>query len=118
PAALAAARLSVLDVAGGHQPIAVDGGRVTVLKTGEIYNCIELRDELVRAGRAFATCSDTEVIAALYAQIGDGAFARLRGMFAVAIWDERRGRLVLARDRVGKKPLYYMQAGEIGRAHV
>jgi asparagine synthase (glutamine-hydrolysing) len=112
PAALAAARLSVLDVAGGHQPLAVDGGRVTVVQNGEIYNYIELRDELVRAGRAFATSSDTEVIAALYAQLGEAAFERMRGMFAIAIWDEPRGRLVLARDRVGKKPLYYMQAGD------
>jgi asparagine synthase (glutamine-hydrolysing) len=112
PAALAAARLSVLDLAGGHQPIAVDGGRVTLVQNGEIYNYLELRDDLVRAGRTFATSSDTEVIAALYSQMGEGAFARLRGMFAVALWDDRRSRLVLARDRVGKKPLYYMQAGD------
>jgi asparagine synthase (glutamine-hydrolysing) len=112
PCALGAARLSVLDVAGGHQPISVDGGRVTVVQNGEIYNYVELRDEMVRTGRVFATASDTEVIAALYAQLGDKAFERMRGMFAIAIWDEARGRLVLARDRVGKKPLYYMQAGD------
>ena len=82
-------------------------------QNGEIYNYVELRDELERAGRAFATRCDTEVIAALYARTGDdGAFARMRGMFAVAIWDARARRLVLARDRVGKKPLYYMQAGD------
>jgi asparagine synthase (glutamine-hydrolysing) len=112
PAALAAARLSIIDVAGGHQPIAVDGGRVTVVQNGEIYNYVELRDELARRGRRFTTSSDTEVIAALYAEFGEAAFEKMRGMFAVAIWDHQRGRLVLARDRVGKKPLYYMHAGD------
>jgi asparagine synthase (glutamine-hydrolysing) len=112
PAALAAARLSIIDVAGGHQPIASDGGRVTVVQNGEIYNYIELRNELVRRGRTFATASDTEVIAALYAEFGDAAFERMRGMFAIAIWDQPRSRLVLARDRVGKKPLYFMQSGD------
>jgi len=112
PAALAAARLSIIDVAGGHQPMAVDGGRVTVVQNGEIYNYIELRDELVRKGRALTTSSDTEVIAALYADVGEAAFERMRGMFAIAIWDAPRRRLVLARDRVGKKPLYYMQTGD------
>jgi asparagine synthase (glutamine-hydrolysing) len=112
PAALAAARLSILDVSGGHQPMAVDGGGVTVVQNGEIYNYIELRDALVRGGRAFRTSSDTEVVAALYAELGDAAFERMRGMFAIAIWDAPRRRLVLARDRVGKKPLYYMQTGD------
>ena len=112
PAALAAARLSIIDVAGGHQPIAVDGGRVTVVQNGEIYNYVELRDELSRRGRRFATSSDTEVIAALYAEFGEAAFAKMRGMFAVAVWDHQRRRLVLARDRVGKKPLYYLRAGD------
>src|SRR5437867_6806560 len=112
PAALAAARLSVIDPAGGHQPIAVDGNRVTVVQNGEIYNYVELRDELRRRGRTFTTSSDTEVIAALYAELGEAAFERMRGMFAIAIWDAARHRLVLARDRVGKKPLYYMQDGD------
>jgi len=112
PAALAAARLSILDVSGGHQPMAVDGGGVTVVQNGEIYNYVELRDALMRGGRAFSTSSDTEVIAALYAELGDAAFERMRGMFAIAIWDAPRRRLVLARDRVGKKPLYYMQTGD------
>jgi len=112
PAALAAARLSIIDVAGGHQPLSVDGGRITVVQNGEIYNYVELRDELIRRGRTFATSCDTEVIAALYAEQGEAAFERMRGMFAVAIWDAPRGRLVLARDRVGKKPLYYMQAAD------
>jgi asparagine synthase (glutamine-hydrolysing) len=112
PAALGAARLSILDIAGGHQPMAVDGGRVTVVQNGEIYNYVELRDELARSGRTFATASDTEVVAALYARYGDEAFQRMRGMFAIAIWDAARERLVLARDRVGKKPLYFMESGD------
>jgi asparagine synthase (glutamine-hydrolysing) len=106
PAALSAARLSIIDVAGGHQPIAIDGG-ITVAQNGEIYNYVELRAELERAGRVFRTSSDTEVIAHLYAEHGLDAFARMRGMFAIAIWDGPRQRLVLGRDRVGKKPLYY-----------
>ena len=109
-AALAAARLSVIDIDGGHQPISIDGGRVTVVQNGEIYNYVELRRELERGGRTFHTGSDTEVIAALYAADGLGAFERMRGMFAIAIWDAARERLVLARDRVGKKPLYYTEA--------
>jgi len=113
PAALAAARLSIIDVAGGHQPIAVDGG-ITVAQNGEIYNYVELRAELERAGRVFRTSSDTEVIAQLYAEHGAGAFERMRGMFAVAIWDAPNQRLVLARDRVGKKPLYFARRdGEV-----
>ena len=114
PAALGAARLSVIDVAGGHQPISVDGGAVTVAQNGEIYNYVELRDELQRAGRRFATVCDTEVIAHLYAVHGVDAFKKMRGMFAVAVWDAVAGRLVLARDRAGKKPLYYFERdGEI-----
>src|SRR5579884_3669265 len=110
-AALGAARLSVIDVAGGHQPVSVTGGRVTVVQNGEIYNYIELRDELRRRGHLFSTGSDTEVIAALYAEHGAAAFERLRGMFAIAVWDAASERLVLARDRVGKKPLYYAEHG-------
>jgi asparagine synthase (glutamine-hydrolysing) len=110
PAALAAARLSIIDVAGGHQPIAIDGG-ITVAQNGEIYNFVELRQELELAGRVFRTASDTEVIAHLYAVHGIGAFERMRGMFAIAIWDRANARLVLARDRVGKKPLYVLVRG-------
>ena len=110
PAALSAARLSIIDVAGGHQPIAIDGG-ITVAQNGEIYNYVELRDELQRSGRLFRTSSDTEVIAHLYAVHGLAALERMRGMFAIAIWDAPKRRLVLARDRAGKKPLYYLQRG-------
>src|SRR5262245_33525261 len=109
PAALAAARLSIIDVSGGHQPLSIDNGAVTVAQNGEIYNYVELRDELQRAGRSFATACDTEVIAHLYATEGIDGFRKMRGMFAVAIWDAPRRRLVLARDRAGKKPLYYTE---------
>src|SRR5712691_8301240 len=109
PAALGAARLSIIDVAGGHQPISIDGGAITVAQNGEIYNYIELRTELEASGRRFATACDTEVIAHLYAVDGIAGLSRMRGMFAVAIWDGVRNRLVLARDRAGKKPLYYLE---------
>jgi asparagine synthase (glutamine-hydrolysing) len=108
-AALGAARLSIIDVDGGHQPISIDGGAITVVQNGEIYNYVELRAELERAGRRFQTACDTEVIAHLYATQGIDGFRRMRGMFAVAIWDAPRRRLILARDRVGKKPLYYFE---------
>src|SRR5947208_8317117 len=111
PVAIGAARLSVIDVAGGHQPISIDGGAVTVAQNGEIYNYVELREELARAGRFTTTTCDTEVIAHLYASEGIACFRRMRGMFAVAIWDAPRQRLVLARDRVGKKPLYCIEQG-------
>src|SRR5215470_12158596 len=105
-AAIGATRLSVIDVAGGHQPMTVDG--ITVAQNGEIYNYLELRDALARAGRVFRTESDTEVIAHLFATDGVRAFDRLCGMFAIAIWDAPRRRLILARDRAGKKPLYWL----------
>ncbi len=108
-AAIGAARLSIIDIAGGHQPISIDGGAITVAQNGEIYNYIELRQELARRGRHTATACDTEVIAHLYATEGVAGFRRMRGMFAVAIWDAPKRRLVLARDRVGKKPLYYIE---------
>jgi asparagine synthase (glutamine-hydrolysing) len=107
PVALGAARLSIIDVAGGHQPISIDGGAVTVVQNGEIYNYVELRGELERQGCHLSTACDTEVIAHLYARDGVAGFQKMRGMFAVAIWDAPRQRLVLARDRAGKKPLYY-----------
>ena len=107
-AALGAARLSIIDVAGGHQPISVEDGAITVVQNGEIYNYVELRADLERRGRRFATACDTEVIAHLYATEGVAGFQKMRGMFAVAVRDAVRQQLVLARDRVGKKPLYYL----------
>jgi asparagine synthase (glutamine-hydrolysing) len=108
PAALGAARLSIIDVDGGHQPITINSGAVTVVQNGEIYNYVEIKEELERSGCQMTTACDTEVIAHLYAAHGLEAFNRMRGMFAVALWDATQQRLVLARDRVGKKPLYYL----------
>jgi asparagine synthase (glutamine-hydrolysing) len=100
-------RLSIIDVAGGHQPLSNEDGRVWVMLNGEIYNYLELHDDLIKRGHRFSTHSDTETIVHLYEEYGEECFARLRGMFAIALWDSRDHKLLLARDRVGKKPLYY-----------
>jgi asparagine synthase (glutamine-hydrolysing) len=100
-------RLSIIDLAGGHQPMSNEDGTIWVLLNGEIYNYPELRAELLPRGHRFATKSDTEAIVHLYEDLGEGCFAKLRGMFSIAIWDSRCRKLVLARDRVGKKPLFY-----------
>src|SRR5438094_1058196 len=105
--ALAARRLSIIDLETGDQPIANEDGTLHVVQNGEIYNYRELRRELERAGHQFRTQGDTEVMLHLYEEHGDRFAERLRGMFAVAIWDAPRRRLVLARDRFGIKPLYY-----------
>src|SRR6185436_12036642 len=109
PAALAAARLSIIDVAGGHQPLSIDECGITVAQNGEIYNYVELQRELAAQGARLRTSCDTEVIGHLYAREQERAFTRLRGMFAIAIWDRHNRQLTLARDRVGKKPLYVMK---------
>jgi asparagine synthase (glutamine-hydrolysing) len=100
-------RLSIIDVAGGHQPIGNEDGTIWVMCNGEIYNYPDLRQELLSRGHKFTTRSDTEAIVHLYEDYGEECFARLRGMFAIVIWDSNQRRLLLARDRVGKKPLYY-----------
>jgi asparagine synthase (glutamine-hydrolysing) len=100
-------RLSIIDLAGGHQPISNEDGSIWVMLNGEIYNYLELRHELDQRGHRFATHSDTESIVHLYEEFGEGCFARLRGMFAIALWDSRERKLLLARDRIGKKPLFY-----------
>lgn len=105
--ALGMRRLSIIDLSGGHQPIANEDRSVWVVFNGEIYNYRELRSSLEARGHRFQTNSDTETLVHLYEQEGPNGVARLRGMFAYAIWDARRRRLFLARDRFGKKPLYY-----------
>jgi asparagine synthase (glutamine-hydrolysing) len=116
-AALAARRLSIIDLETGDQPIANEDGTLHVVQNGEIYNYRELRHELERAGHRFRTHGDTEVLVHLYEEHGDRFAERLRGMFAIAIWDGRRRRLVLARDRFGIKPLYYRdERGELAFA--
>jgi asparagine synthase (glutamine-hydrolysing) len=112
---IAMRRLSIVDVEGGHQPITNETGDCWVVFNGEIYNHRELHDELAAKGHRFKTGSDTEAILHLYEEEGEAGFRRLDGMFAIAIVDLRRGatrpRLLLARDRLGKKPLYYAEAG-------
>ena len=104
-------RLSIIDLSTGHQPIHNEDGTVWVVFNGEIYNFRQLRRELEAAGHCFYTSSDTEVIVHAYEAWGESAFARLRGMFAIALWDRRASTLLLARDRAGIKPLHYTQTG-------
>jgi asparagine synthase (glutamine-hydrolysing) len=105
--ALGMRRLSIIDIAGGRQPIGNEDGSVQVVFNGEIYNHHELRRDLIAGGHHFRTRSDTETIVHLYEELGDDFVVRLRGMFAIALWDDRTKRLVLARDRLGIKPLSY-----------
>ena len=110
--ALGMRRLSIIDFATGQQPIHNEDGTIWVVFNGEIYNYAELRAELTARGHRFYTSSDTETIVHAYEQWGQDAFARLRGMFGIALWDSREGSLLLARDRVGIKPLHYAVAGQ------
>jgi asparagine synthase (glutamine-hydrolysing) len=100
-------RLSIIDIAGGHQPVFNEDRTVWVVYNGEVYNFPELRRELEGRGHRFATHTDTEVIVHLYEEMGAECVQKLRGMFAFALWDERHCRLLLARDRLGIKPLHY-----------
>jgi len=105
--ALGMRRLSIIDLAGGHQPISNEDNSVTIVFNGEIYNYRELQKTLQSRGHRFATNSDTETIVHAYEEFGASCLDQLRGMFAFAIWDDRNQKLFIARDRVGKKPLYY-----------
>jgi asparagine synthase (glutamine-hydrolysing) len=108
-AGLAMRRLSIIDLAGGRQPIHNEDATIWVVFNGEIYNYRELRAELVRRGHRFETNSDTEVIVHLYEEHGDGFVQHLRGMFALALWDAPRKRGLIVRDRLGIKPLFYAE---------
>jgi asparagine synthase (glutamine-hydrolysing) len=110
-AALGMRRLAIIDVAGGQQPVYNEDRTVVAVFNGEIYNFRELRAELRRRGHRLATGSDSECLVHLYEEFGDTLAGHLRGMFAFAIWDSRNRRLLLARDRVGKKPLYWRRDG-------
>ena len=104
-------RLSIIDLAGGHQPLTNEDGTVVVVFNGELYNYESLYSELVAKGHRFSTRSDTEVLVHLYEDEGEQMVGRLRGMFAFAIWDRTRRRLLLARDHFGQKPLFYTESG-------
>jgi asparagine synthase (glutamine-hydrolysing) len=112
--ALGNRRLSIIDIAGGHQPFISDDGRIAVVQNGEIFNYIELADELRSQGVTLRTASDTEVILRLYEREGIACLRKLNGMFAIAIDDAREDAMYLVRDRIGVKPLYFADEG--GRA--
>lgn len=111
PCAMGTARLKIIDLSSGNQPIVSDDGETAIVYNGEIYNHLELRRELEERGHRFRTRSDTETILRAFLEWDTDCFSRLRGMFAVALWSKRGQRLVLARDRVGIKPLYTARLG-------
>jgi asparagine synthase (glutamine-hydrolysing) len=114
PIGLGHRRLSIIDLALGHQPMANEDGSVRIVFNGEIYNHQELRPGLEAKGHRYTTRSDTETILHLYEEEGEACVEKLQGMFAFAVWDLRRGRLLLARDRLGIKPLYFaFEKGEL-----
>src|SRR5207245_3976117 len=110
--ALGMRRLAIIDLETGQQPIANEDGSIWVVFNGEVYNYLELRDDLISRGHRFKTRSDTEVLVHLYEERGDEFVTAIHGMAALALWDGRRQRLVLARDRLGKKPLHYAATSE------
>ena len=109
---LACARLAIIDVPGGHQPLCNEDGTIWVVQNGEIYNYRSLREELLGRGHTLRTASDTEILVHLYEESGTDFVERLDGMFALALLDARRDALVLARDRFGVKPLFVAERGE------
>ncbi|MBN9250797.1 MAG: asparagine synthase (glutamine-hydrolyzing), partial [Mesorhizobium sp.] len=108
-AGLGHARLSIVGLGDGQQPMSDETGQLTIAFNGEIFNYVELRDELRAKGRRFRTSSDTEVILHLYDVMGEDCLSRLNGDFAFALWDQRRRRMMLARDRMGVRPLFHTQ---------
>jgi len=112
PVGLGFRRLSIIDLNTGHQPISNEDGTVWIAFNGEIYNYQELRTQLQNKGHKFSTQTDTEVIVHLYEEFGEECISKLRGMFAFAIWDDRQQVLLVARDRLGIKPLYYWRTGK------
>src|SRR5579859_745114 len=109
---LAMRRLSIIDLAGGWQPLYNESRELVLVANGEVYNHIELRRELESRGRAFATGSDCETILRAYEEYGAAFVDHLHGMYAFALWDNRARRLILGRDRMGEKPLYLFSAGD------
>src|SRR5678816_2207310 len=105
-------RLSIVDVASGHQPMTNEDGTLHITYNGEIYNHADFRPALEAAGHTYRTHCDTETILHLYEEYGESCVNHLRGMFAFAIWDQRRHQLFIARDRLGVKPLYYVLADD------
>ena len=103
---LAMRRLAIVDIAGGQQPFSNEDGTMQVVANGEIYNFPEVKEELIRRGHRFRSRSDVEVLVHAYEEYGEAFLSRIRGMFALAIWDGRRRTLIAARDRAGEKPLY------------
>ncbi|MFO0756268.1 MAG: asparagine synthase (glutamine-hydrolyzing) [Byssovorax sp.] len=103
---LAHTRLSIIDLSGGRQPMENEAGTISLSYNGEVFNYVELREQLIALGRRFRTQSDTEVVLAAYEAWGEDAFARFNGQFAIAIWDAQDEKLVLARDRIGVRPIY------------
>ncbi len=112
PVGLGFRRLSIIDLSGGHQPMTTPDGDVTIVFNGEIYNYRDLTVDLKAAGHRFQTRSDTETILHAYREYGDACVEKFRGMFGFAIWDKVKRRLLIARDRLGVKPLYYYQCGD------
>ena len=112
-AAIGARRLSVVDVEGGHQPFSNEDGTIWAVQNGELYNHAEIRDDLRLRGHRFASRCDTEILPHLYEEYGPMFAERLRGMFGIAVWDQKRRRGVVARDRLGIKPLYYAVVGDL-----